>query len=399
MPLRALLVVLDSVGVGHAPDASAYGDADANTLGHIIEQRPATRLPALEALGLRASLDLAAGRDPERLPVRGAVGVLTERSAGKDTTTGHWELAGVITEEPFAVFERFPEELVRAIELEGGVEFIGNRAASGTAILDELGPEHIGTGKPILYTSADSVLQIAAHEEVIPPRRLYAICEAARRHADRFRIGRVIARPFVGRDGRFQRTANRHDFSLVPPRTVLNALAEAGVATIGVGKIGDIFAGNGIAASRPTKSNGDGTQLIEELWSNSTNRLIFANLVDFDTLYGHRRDAAGYARALEEFDSWLGGFLPRAGDGDLVMITADHGNDPTSAGTDHTRERVPVFVIGRGLAGSLGIRGTFADVAATLADWFGLSGGWPPGLSMLSGNRGLPSDRTEGLQA
>lgn len=372
---RALLLVLDSVGCGHAPDAQAYGDAGADTLGHILERWPATRLPTLKALGLYQALALARGDEPCSLPLRGAVGVLTERSAGKDTTTGHWELAGAILDEPFATFDRFPPDLVAAIEREAGVTFLGNVAASGTAILEALGAEHVATGRPILYTSADSVLQVAAHEEVIPFERLYAICEVARRHADARRIGRVIARPFVGEPGSFRRTARRHDFSLPPPRTVLNALADAGVPVTGVGKIADIFASSGITASFPTVSNADGMATIDRLWGETSVGLIFANLVDFDSLHGHRRDGEGYARALEAFDVWLAGFLPRIGGGDLVIFTADHGNDPTWPGTDHTRERVPVFLPAL-RPGILGRRETFADVAATIAAHFGLPP-WP----------------------
>ncbi len=376
---RALLLVLDSAGCGHAPDARAYGDEGANTLGHILESRPSTRLPALKSLGLYQALSMARGEEPCSLPLAGAAGVLTEKSAGKDTTTGHWELAGVITEEPFAVFEKFPEELVRAIEADAKIEFIGNYAASGTAILEQLGAEHVASGRPILYTSADSVLQIAAHEDVIPLERLYEICRIARRHCDSWRIGRVIARPFIGR-GEFQRTANRHDFSLVPPRTVLEALSDAGVPVFGVGKISDIFAGRGISESFPTKSNAEGMAVIDRLWSEREDGLIFANLVDFDMLFGHRRDLEGYARALEAFDAWLAGFLPRILADDLVVITADHGNDPSYRGTDHTRERVPILVPNGKIPP--GVRDSYADVAATIAAHFGLDP-WPVGRKLL----------------
>jgi phosphopentomutase len=378
MTKRALLLVLDSVGCGHAPDAVAYGDEGANTLGHILEQRPQTKLPTLKSLGLYQALALARGEEPCSPPLHGGVGVLTERSAGKDTTTGHWELAGAAVAEPFATFERFPDALVQAIEQESGVEFLGNFAASGTAILDALGAEHVATGRPILYTSADSVLQIAAHEDVFPLERLYEICRVARRHCDALRIGRVIARPFVGGPGRFTRTANRHDFSMIPPRTVLNALTDAGVPVIGIGKISDIFAASGISESHPTKSNSDGMATIDRLWAERRDGLLFANLVDFDSLFGHRRDLEGYARALEAFDAWLAKFLARIEPGDLVLITADHGNDPTWRGTDHTRERVPVFA--PNAQGLLGVRDTFADVAATVAAYFDL--GWPSGKSL-----------------
>jgi phosphopentomutase len=378
MTKRTLLLVLDSVGCGHAPDAADYGDEGANTLGHILEQRPQTKLPTLKSLGLYEALSLARGDKPCSLPLRGGVGVLTERSAGKDTTTGHWELAGAVIEEPFATFTYFPDELVKAIERESGVKFLGNFAASGTAILDELGAEHVATGRPILYTSADSVLQIAAHEAVIPLEHLYEICRVARRHCDAWRIGRVIARPFVGELGHFTRTANRHDFSMLPPRTLLNALTDASVPVIGIGKISDIFAASGISESHPTKSNADGMATIDRLWAEHREGLLFANLVDFDSLFGHRRDVEGYALALEAFDAWIAEFLSKIEPGDLVLITADHGNDPTWPGTDHTRERVPVFA--PNARGLLGVRDTYADVAATVAAHFSVA--WPTGKSL-----------------
>ncbi|MGH8046413.1 MAG: phosphopentomutase [Chthoniobacterales bacterium] len=377
---RSLLLVLDSVGCGHAPDAAAYGDEGANTLGHILEQRPQTKLSTLKSLGLYQALSLARGEEPCSPPLQGAAGVLTERSSGKDTTTGHWELAGAVTEEAFATFEKFPDELVRAIETDAKTEFIGNYAASGTAVLEQLGAQHVATGKPILYTSADSVLQIAAHENIVPLERLYEICKIARRHCDSWRIGRVIARPFAG-GPEFQRTANRHDYSMVPPRTVLNALSDAGVSVIGIGKISDIFAASGITESFPTKSNADGMATISRLWAERRDGLLFANLVDFDMLHGHRRDVEGYAVALEQFDEWLAEFLPKIAPGDLVMITADHGNDPTFRGSDHTRERVPILL--PNASGSPGIRETYADVAATLAAHFKIAP-WPIGQSLLS---------------
>ncbi len=376
--MRALLLVLDSVGIGHAQDAANYGDEGANTLGHILERLPDLKLPNLHSLGLAAIL----GRT-EAVAPRASFGKMQERSAGKDTTTGHWEIAGTILNEPFAVYERFPDELVRTIEREANVHFIGNCARSGTTILEELGPEHCRTGDPILYTSADSVLQIAAHEDVVPTERLYEICRIARRAADQFRIGRVIARPFAGAPGKFVRTSRRHDFSMRPPPTILDALRKQNVPVIGVGKISDIFAGQGISASFPTASNREGMERITALWSSKCDGLIFINLVDFDMLYGHRRDVSGYGRALEEFDRWLGGFLPTVERGDLVIITADHGNDPTYRGTDHTREQVPLFVLHRSKTGDLGTRSTFADVAASLAEFFALPDPWPTGSSFL----------------
>jgi phosphopentomutase len=384
--VRALLLVLDSVGIGHAPDAAKYGDEGANTLGHIFARVPSLRLPNLCALGLPRILDekYSWARKSSSLPHLGSFGKMQERSAGKDTTTGHWEIAGVVVDLAFAVFERFPYELVRAIERDAGVRFIGNCARSGTTILEELGTEHIRTGNPILYTSADSVLQIAAHEEIISIEKLYEICHIARRHADHFRIGRVIARPFVGTDGKFTRTANRHDFSMKPPRTVLDAISDAKIPVIAVGKIGDIFAGEGITESHPTESNRDGMDKIDNLWSKTKSGFVFANLVDFDMLYGHRRDAAGYAKALVEFDEWLGRFIDKVAPEDLVTITADHGNDPTFRGTDHTREQVPLLVMYNREARDLGTRSTYADVAGSLAKFFELPQPWTVGSSFLT---------------
>ena len=378
--MRALVIVLDSVGIGHAPDAGKYGDEGAHTLGHVLEQTPDLTLPALSKLGLSEVLGQS---HPSLRPYLASFGKMQERSAGKDTTTGHWELAGTILDVPFAVYETFPNPLVRGIERDARVQFIGNYARSGTAILEELGTEHVRTGSPILYTSADSVLQIAAHEEVIPVKRLYEICEIARRCSDDYRIGRVIARPFCGEPGHFQRTARRHDYSMKPPRTVLNAIQENGVAVTGVGKISDIFAGEGISESHPTSSNREGMEKMEVLWDRTSDGLIFTNLVDFDMLFGHRRDVAGYARTLAEFDAWLAGFLPKVSPNDLLIITADHGNDPTFGGTDHTREQVPLFVLHNRESRNLGTRSSFADVAASLGEFFQLPEPWPIGISFL----------------
>jgi phosphopentomutase len=359
---RALCIVLDSVGCGHAPDAGAYGDAGANTLGHLFERIPGFALPNLASLGLSKVLGLA---DDTPIHPAASWARLTEQSAGKDTTTGHWELMGCTLEEAFATFDSFPAELVAELEMRGGVKFIGNTASSGTEILVRLGEEHLRTGNPILYTSADSVLQIAAHEERFGLGRLWSLCKTARSLLDErgIRIGRVIARPFLGETAAdFTRTGNRHDYSLMPGETVLNRLQAAGVTTIGVGKISDIFAGSGISESCPTQSNNGGMAAIKQLWQTprAEPHFIFANLVDFDSLYGHRRDPAGYAQCLEEFDRWLGGFIGEVLPGDLVILTADHGNDPYHPGTDHTREQVPVLTLGMGrkLEGS-----TFSDVA------------------------------------
>jgi phosphopentomutase len=372
--MRALLLVLDSVGCGAAPDAALYGDAGADTLGHIYSHTPGFSLPVLESLGLSAVM----GRGND---AKAAWGKMREHSAGKDTTTGHWEIAGAVLAEPFSTFEKFPEDLVSAIEKEAGVQFIGNYPASGTTVLDELGAEHLRTGKPILYTSADSVLQIAAHESLIPPERLYAICKVARKHCDALRIGRVIARPFAGTQGAFRRTSGRHDYAMLPPPTVLTALADSGHAVHGVGKISDIFAGAGITASAPTASNAEGMAAIDQLWP-TLDGLAFVNLVDFDMLFGHRRDVPGYANCLREFDTWLATFLPKVNGDDLVIITADHGNDPVHRGTDHTREEVPLLVLHQGRTTPLGTRQTFGDVAASLADYFRLCN-WPNEGSFL----------------
>ena len=380
--MRAVVIVLDGCGVGDAPDAAAYGDEGADTLGHLLGRDPALagRLPTLFSLGLGRVTGHAADAP---LRPEAAYGRLTETSRGKDSTTGHWELAGVTLAEPFAVFDAFPPTLVHAIERDAGVTFIGNVPASGTEILDRLGPDHLHTGRPILYTSADSVLQIAAHETAFGLGRLYDVCRVARHHADAARIGRVIARPFLGEPGAFVRTGDRHDFSLVPPPTVLNALQAAGVPTVGVGKIGDLFAGSGLGASYPTASNAVGMASTADVWPDLGHGLLFVNLVDFDTLYGHRRDPDGFAAALVAFDRWLGGFLPSVGPDDLLIVTADHGTDPTFRGTDHTRERVPLLASGPGLAGDLGTRDTFADVAATLAAAFGLPA-WPVGRALVA---------------
>ena len=359
---RAMVIVLDSVGCGNAPDAAAYGDTGSNTLGHLFERIPGFELPHLASLGLYRVLGL---EKPTALIDGAAWARLTEQSAGKDTTSGHWELTDCALDEAFATFEEFPAELVSELEKRGGVEFLGNYASSGTEILVKLGEEHLRTAKPILYTSADSVMQIAAHEEVFGLQRLWDLCKTARKLLDErgIRIGRVIARPFLGTNAAdFKRTSNRHDYSLVPSETVLNRLQAAGVQTLGVGKISDIFAGAGISESHPTKSNAEGMAVIDRLWDEAreTPHFIFVNLVDFDSLYGHRRDPAGYAQCLREFDAWLGNFLPKVRPDDLVILTADHGNDPYHPGTDHTREQVPIL--------ALGLRdplkdGVFSDVA------------------------------------
>lgn len=382
---QALLIVLDSLGIGHAPDANAYGDEGANTLGHIRAAVPGFTLPHLDRAGLAHTERLAEGETPHA-PTLLSTACLTEASTGKDTITGHWELAGATLALPFATFNRFPERMVKEMESACGVTFIGNVSSSGTVILEELGGEHLRTGYPILYTSADSVIQIAAHESIIPVARLYEICNRCRTIADRERIGRVIARPFEGEKGTFRRTANRHDFSMIPPDTILNRLSRAEVDVIGVGKIADIFSNSGITRSFPTTGNSDGCAVMDRLLLEPFEkpRLIFSNLVDFDSLYGHRRDPAGYADALQAFDEWFGLLLPRLGEETLLLITADHGNDPTWIGTDHTRERVPLLMRAPGEPLCRGVRKSFTDVAATLGEWFGISEPSPLGRSLFA---------------
>jgi phosphopentomutase len=368
---RALCIVLDSVGCGNAPDAADFGDAGADTLGHLFERIPDLQLPALDSLGLAA---LMGRRAAPPLPGTSSTR-LTEQSAGKDTTTGHWELMGCPVTKPFTTFKAFPQDFIEALEHRTGVRFLGNLPASGTEILKKLGPQHLLTGRPILYTSADSVLQIAAHEERFGLERLWQLCQTARSLLDErgIHIARVIARPFLGDSPEtFRRTANRHDYSLTPGETLLNRLQSAGIHTIGVGKIADIFAGSGIAESHPTASNREGMATLSRLWQEppAQDHFILANLVDFDSLHGHRRDPRGYADCLLHFDRWLTGFLPLVLPGDLLIITADHGNDPYHPGTDHTREQVPALTLGLAAPAT---PGHFSRVAHWVAGHFGIA--------------------------
>lgn len=373
---RIAVIVLDSVGIGELPDAPSFGDAGSHTLGHILREVPDMKLPNLRGWGLDRIASL--GEWQPAGEAKAYYGKMAEVSSGKDTMTGHWEIAGLRITVPFQTFESgFPDELIRAFEERTGRGVLGNKSASGTEILDELGEEQLRTGKWIVYTSADSVFQIAANEELIPLEELYRACEIARELTmdERFAVGRVIARPFVGVPGAFKRTANRHDYAVKPPEpTVLNALEDGGFDVIAVGKINDIFCGEGITDSSPTKSNADGIEKTLALLEKPFRGLLFTNLVDFDSLYGHRRDPQGYAAALEEFDLAVPDLVSRLGERDLLIVTADHGNDPTYRGTDHTREYVPLLAYGPGLAkpGSLGTRATYADVAATIADNFGV---------------------------
>ncbi|MFN2488995.1 MAG: phosphopentomutase [Actinomycetota bacterium] len=370
------LVVLDSVGIGGAPDAVEFGDEGAATLQHVAEAVGGITLPHLGALGLGTIADVA-GVEPVGSP-EGAVGTMIERSPGKDTTTGHWEIAGVILERAFPTYpDGFPGAVIDRFEAAIGVGTLGNRPASGTAIIAELGEEHMSTGRPIVYTSGDSVFQIAAHVDVVPPARLYDMCGVARELLrGEHEVGRVIARPFRGRPGAFERTPERHDFSVEPPGdTVLDAISRAGLEVRGVGKISDIFAHRGLTSSRPTRSNEEGIGAVAEELSTITEGLVFANLVDFDQSFGHRNDPAGYARALEAFDGRLPEIRSALQDDDVLIVTADHGNDPTTASTDHSRERVPLLVTGAPVRPGvdLGRRDTFGDCGATVAELLGVS--------------------------
>ncbi|HEY6341515.1 MAG TPA: phosphopentomutase [Bryobacteraceae bacterium] len=372
---RVIWIVLDSVGVGEMPDAEAYGDKGSDTLGHIARRCP-LHLPNLRSLGL-ANLKPLEGLPPDPAPI-GAYGRAALASPGKDTTTGHWEMAGIHLSKPFPLYPHgFPREILEPFENRIGRAILGNKAASGTEIIQELGAEHMRTGSPIVYTSADSVFQVAAHEEVIPLFELYKICEIAREILrGPNEVGRVIARPFVGQRGSFTRTPNRHDFATPPPKgMLLDRLAERGVEIFSVGKIFDIFLGRGIRETERTKNNADGMQKTLEAMEALEAGLIFVNLVDFDQLYGHRNDVEGYARALEEVDRWLPRFEEQLRPNDLAILTADHGCDPTTPSTDHSREYVPVLVYGkRARAGvDLGLRPTLSDIGQTVAENFGTS--------------------------
>jgi phosphopentomutase len=370
---RAIILVADGVGCGGAPDAAAYGDAGADTLGNLARKVGGLALPNLGALGL-GNLTTIAGVPRTDAPA-GAWGAMREASAGKDTITGHWEMAGLVTEEAMATFPNgFPAAITDELRAAARRELLGNKTASGTEIIEELGPAHLKTGALILYTSADSVLQIAAHEEIVPLPELYSICEKARGIADRNRIGRVIARPFVGAPGAFRRTYNRRDYAMIPPApTLCDVVAAAGLPTVGVGKIGDIFAGRGIGESIHSEGNADGLRLTLEALARVPRGLLFVNLVDFDMVYGHRNDAPGFARALAELDAWLPAFRRALAPGDLAFITADHGNDPTTPGTDHTRERVPLLAFGPAAQPvALGDRDSFCDLGQTIAAGLGV---------------------------
>lgn len=373
---RIHLIVLDSVGIGEAPDAADFDDIGSDTLGHIARECGGLNMPNMAALGLSNI------REIEGVPAadqpRAYFTKMQEASNGKDTMTGHWEIMGLYIDTPFRVFpDGFPDELIRRIEEKTGRKVIGNKPASGTEIIEELGEEHVKTGALIIYTSADSVLQIAAHEDIVPLKELYEICEFCREITleDPYMLGRIIARPFIGEVGSFKRTANRHDYALKPfGRTTMNEMKDAGLDVIALGKISDIYDGEGITKAVRTVSNMDGMDKMVQTLGESFKGLSFLNLVDFDAVYGHRRDPKGYGQALEDYDQRLPEVFEKMTEKDLLIITADHGNDPTYKGTDHTREYVPLLVYSPRFAEGkeLPLRKTFADIGATVADNFGV---------------------------
>ncbi len=376
---KVTLIVLDSAGVGALPDAAAFGDEGANTIGHIAQSMP-LQVPNMLSMGLGhlPGLHLEASEN-----AKGVFGRAMEKSMGKDTTTGHWEMSGIVLPRPFPVYpDGFPEDVIAAFEQAIGTKVLGNKPASGTAILDELGEEHLRTGYPIVYTSADSVFQIAAHERLYPPEKLYDMCRIARKQLQgEHGVGRVIARPFIGeKTGAFTRTGNRRDFSMEPiAPTMLDVLKEQGYDTLAVGKIEDIFAMRGITGSNHASGNPACIDAALEYLKTDFNGLLFVNLVDFDTLFGHRRDVQGYGKALEYFDSRIPEFTALMDEDDLLIITADHGCDPTHRGTDHTREYIPILCWKKGMKGlyDIGTRTSFADIAQTICDYLGAKASFP----------------------
>ncbi len=369
---RVILIVMDSVGCGELPDAASYGDEGSDTLGNIARET-GLRVPALRSLGLGE----VAAIGGERVAPRGAFGRMAESSPGKDSVTGHWEMMGIVLDRAFPTFPHgFPVDVIREFEARIGRRSLGNTVASGTAIVDALGPEHVRTGHPIVYTSADSVFQIAAHESVIPVDELYRICGVAFDLVGRgMGVGRVIARPFVGEPGAFARTANRRDFALEPPQTtVLDLMKGAGHEVVGIGKIEDLFAGRGLTRAIHTTSDDHGMTVLESELDGTLAGLVAINLVDFDSQFGHRNDVPGYAMNLERFDARLAGLLPRLKATDLLVVTADHGNDPSTPSTDHSREYVPLLLFGEAVRPgvNLGTRATFADLGQTIGEAFGL---------------------------
>ena len=382
MKKRVFLIVLDSMGIGEAPDAALFGDAGSNTLG-AIRKHPDFHCPNLEKLGLFNIEGVGGGvKEPLACYAR-----MRERSMGKDTTIGHWEIAGLISENPLPTYpDGFPDDIIKEFEQKTGRGVLCNKPYSGTNVIRDFGEEHLRTGKLIVYTSADSVFQIAAHEDLIPVEALYRYCEIARNMlTGKHGVGRVIARPFAG-EHPFVRTPGRHDYSLTPPKkTLCDLLFESGLETISVGKIYDIFASRGFTESHPTVSNADGMQKTAKIVERDFSGLCFTNLVDFDMTYGHRNDIKGYANAMSEFDAWLGGFLERMKENDLLIITADHGCDPSTPSTDHSREYTPMLMVGKGVKAGrdLGTRPTFADISATILEYFGVDQGETAGDSFF----------------
>ncbi len=376
---RVTLIVTDSLGVGELPDAEKYGDKGTDTLGHIMERCPRLQAPNLQKLGFFNIEGAAGGKFAVEKPI-GSFAKLKERSVGKDTITGHWEIAGLYTEVPFKTYpEGFPASFIKEFEKAIGTEVLGNCTASGTVIIEELGPEHEKTGKPIVYTSADSVFQIAANTAVIPLARLYEICEIARKMlVGDVACGRVIARPYIiDEKGERQRTSDRRDYAVSPPeKTLLDHVKDAGKTSYAIGKISDIFNGCGVSKSVHTEDNMDGVDKTVEALKQDFEGFIFTNLVDFDSKFGHRRDPEGYGRAIEEFDARLPEIMAAMKDDDILMICADHGNDPTHTGWDHTREHIPFVAYGKGIKEgvNLGVRESFADIGATIAEILGVSG-------------------------
>jgi phosphopentomutase len=381
--MRVFLIVLDSVGIGEAPDAFEYGDCGANTLLHIAESVTSLRLPQLESMGIGnipsiLHQPVIPGIPPSSSAVS-SYGAMQEASRGKDTTTGHWEMVGIRLEHGFRLFPpdppSFPEDLISRLEKKTGRKVLGNKAASGTRIIEELGPYQMAHGSWIVYTSADSVLQIAAHEEVIPLRELYRACEIARKLCNEYQVGRVIARPYTGKPGAFTRTDNRRDYSYpVPQDTVLHRLSAAGIPITTVGKLDDIFPHCGITDARHVENNADAQRIVLDVAASAGPRsFVFANLIDFDMRFGHRRNPAGYAKALADTDIFLAALLPKLKSADMLIVTADHGNDPTFKGTDHTREFVPLLVHRSGIPSrNLGVRNGFYDIAQSIASFFHL---------------------------
>ncbi len=371
---RVFLIVLDSFGIGYEPDAAEFGDVGANTLAS-ISQSPSFNVPTMEQMGL-FNIDGVTVGEEVTTPI-GAYGRLQEKSKGKDTTIGHWEISGMVSPKPLPTFPNgFGTDIIEEFERRCGRKVLCNKPYSGTQVIADYGQEHMETGALIVYTSADSVFQIAAHEEVVPVEELYRYCEIAREIlVGDNGVGRVIARPFIGEYPNFTRTPRRHDYSLVPPKnTMLDALQEAGFETRAIGKIYDIFAGKGISNTQRTTNNQDGMNKTDETLKENFEGLCFINLVDFDMTYGHRRDVDGYANAATEFDSWVSGFINRLGDEDILMITADHGCDPGYTGTDHTREYIPLLMYGKNIkpGTDIGTRSSFSDIAATILDIFGV---------------------------